>query len=247
MVAVLARKVHQRMEKTKGVTEYPSPVHPSRTVWCILLIISLSACLFPAPWSHMTSTLLYDVLKTVSLAVVKSNIRSNCTVGNSTGTGGSNSLGNLNYNPVEDPYYITNLESPILDWVSTALEGTEFTNIVHIVLESMRADSYPFDEQGNLMKHIQQNLQLVENGTDITTSNITPFIQSIAENTLSWNTMWATGAFTHKAMLGRISLFNNKTDERLLWTSPTSHRVHCGSKSASKILSTLSTRSLSLP
>lgn len=207
MVGVLARYLHPRIAKTDGAIEHPSPVRPSRTVWCILFSISLGTCLFPPPWSHLTSTLLYDVLKTLSLAVVKSNLRSDCTVASGTSSAaGSNPLSNLNYNPAEDPYYITNLELPILDWVAVALEGAEFTNIVHIVLESMRADSYPFDEQGNLMKHIQQNLQVVENGTDVTTSNITPFIQSIAENTLSWNTMWSTGAFTHKAMLGRISM-----------------------------------------
>ena len=116
---------------------------------------------------------------------------------------GTNPLGNLNYNPGDDPYYISNLDSPIDDFIADALEGVEFTNIVHIVLESMRADSYPFKEESQLMTYIKNNFEFREKGKSVTTSNVTPFIASLAKHTISWETMWSTIPFTHKAMLGR--------------------------------------------
>jgi hypothetical protein len=157
------------------------------------------------PWHHMTSTLLYDVVGTVSSAIVTKSLRDikgDC----GSGSVGSNPFGSLHYSPSQDPYYISNLDQPIDEFIASALEGTEFTNVVHIVLESMRADSFPFDEQGPLMDYITKHFKFPRNGTAATTSNITPFIESIAENTIAWETVWATIPFTHKAMIGRMSL-----------------------------------------
>ena len=50
-------------------------------------------------------------------------------------------FGNRNYNPTEDPYYVADLHQPIHDFIIRALEGAEFTNIAHITL-SMREDSF---------------------------------------------------------------------------------------------------------
>jgi hypothetical protein len=156
------------------------------------------------PWKHMTATLLYDIVGTISSAIITKSLRDMRGDCNAS-TLGSNPLGNLNYNPAEDPYYVSNLESPMDPFIAKALEGTQFTNIVHIVLESMRADSYPWNENGDLMKHIKDNFEFVEGGPAVTTSNITPFIESVAQHTLQWETVWATIPFTHKAMLGRTS------------------------------------------
>jgi hypothetical protein len=115
---------------------------------------------------------------------------------------------NLNYNPAEDPYYISNLDLPVDEFIASALKNLRFTNIVHIVLESMREDSYPYDEQGLLHQYIQTNMTPVQNGTPVNTQTITPFIDSLAEHTLSWHTMWSTIPYTHKAMLGCTSPYN---------------------------------------
>jgi hypothetical protein len=171
-----------------------------------ILFLLIGAMFLPRqPWKHMTATLLYDVVGTISSAIITKSLRDmrgDCNVA----ALGSNPLGNLNYNPAEDPYYISNLDSPMDPFIAKVLEGTQFTNIVHIVLESMRADSYPWNENGDLMKHIKDNFEFVEGGPAVTTSNITPFIDSVAQHTLQWETVWATIPFTHKAMLGRISL-----------------------------------------
>jgi hypothetical protein len=115
---------------------------------------------------------------------------------------GSNPLGDLNYNPANDPYYITNMDEPIDEFIASALEGVQFTNVFHIILESMREDSFPYDENGLLHQHIQENMEPAENGVPVTTENITPFIASLAENTISWHTVWSTIPYTHKAMMG---------------------------------------------
>ena len=109
------------------------------------------------------------------------------------------------YNPANDPYYISNLATPVDAFIAEALEGVTFTNIVHIVLESMRSDSYPFNEFGPLANYVNENYGDEPHRQPITTSNVTPFIASLAEHTISWETVWATIAYTHKAMLGRIS------------------------------------------
>jgi len=85
---------------------------------------------------------------------------------------------------------------------------------MHIVLESMREDSFPYDEEGLLARHIKLNEEPpAEGGTPITTETITPFIASLADHTISWHTMWSTIPYTHKAMLGRTpSSFEIKVD-----------------------------------
>ena len=165
----------------------------------VLLIITL---LLPAnPWRHLSTTLVYEVVEALSTIVVaKAFYGSACS--NSESILGGNPLGNLRYNPANDPYYISNLHQPIDDFIASALEDTQFTNIVHIVLESMREDSYPYQEDGLLNQHVVNNMQLVNGGTPVNAQTITPFISSLAENTLSWHTMWATIPYTHKTMLG---------------------------------------------
>ena len=166
-------------------------------------IVSMGTVFLPAqPWRHLTATMVYDIISTISTVVLVQHLKettSNCPTMNT----GSNPLGNLNYDPADDPYYISNLDQSIDPFIASALQGTNFTNIVHIVLESMREDSFPYDENGLLHQHIQKNLEPAEDGVPVTTENITPFIASLAENTLSWHTVWATVPYTHKAMLGR--------------------------------------------
>jgi hypothetical protein len=154
------------------------------------------------PWRHLTSTLLYDVVSSTTSVIITKTIRD--LRGECKGdVVGASPFGEHYYNAAEDPYYISNLDSPIDPFIEKALEGIQFTNVVHIVLESMRTDSYPWDEHGALHDHIRKNYKPVEDGTEITTSNITPFIQSLASSTISWETMFALIPFTHKAMIGR--------------------------------------------
>ena len=172
-----------------------------------LCIVSIGTLFLPAqPWRHLTATMVYDVIGAISTVIISQHLKDS-TTGCPTVTVGSNPFGNLNYDPADDPYYISNLDQPIDAFIASALKGTEFTNIVHIILESMREDSFPYDENGLLHQHIQKNLEPAEDGIPVTTENITPFIASLAENTLSWHTVWATVPYTHKAMLGREFLF----------------------------------------
>jgi hypothetical protein len=150
----------------------------------------------------MTETLVYDVISAISTVIITESLHGSRQTCNGT-TVGSNPLGSLNYNPADDPYYVSNLDQPVDDFIASALEGTEFTNIVHIILESMREDSFPFQEDGLLNQHIIHNVGAAEGGTPINTQTITPFIASLAENTISWHTVWSTIPYTHKAMLGR--------------------------------------------
>lgn len=153
------------------------------------------------PWKRMTSTLLLDVVGGILSVIVPKAVGRLHTP--STSTLGSSPLGALMYNPADDPYYISNLESPVDPFIAEALDGVQFTNIVHIVLESVRADCYPFQEQSAFADYIKQTFPAAVNGTPITTSNVTPFIASLAEHTISWETMWSIVPFTHKALLGR--------------------------------------------
>jgi len=164
----------------------------------VLLIITL--LLPPNPWRHLSTTLVYEVVEALSTIVVAKAFYGNACYSESML--GSNPLRNLRYNPANDPYYISNLHQPIDEFIASALEDTQFTNIVHIVLESMREDSYPYQEDGLLNQNIVNNMQLVNGGTPVDAQTITPFISSLAENTLSWHTMWATIPYTHKTMLG---------------------------------------------
>jgi hypothetical protein len=151
----------------------------------------------------MTSSLLLDVIGGIASVFVAKIVRHMFVPAGSSNYA-SNPLGNLNYNPWEDPYYISNLDSPIDGFIAEALDGVKFQNIVHIVLESVRADCFPFQEQGPFVNYIKENFRPHKNGSAITTANITPFIASLAENTISWDTMWSIVPFTHKALLGRI-------------------------------------------
>jgi len=167
----------------------------------------------PNPWRHLSTTLLYEVVEALSTVVVANTFYG--SICSSETILGSNPLGNLRYNPANDPYYISNLHQPIDEFIASALEDSQFTNIVHIVLESMREDSYPYQEDGLLNQHIVNNMQLVPGGTPIDAQTITPFITSLAEHTLSWHTTWATIPYTHKTMLGcKLSLvtFTNILD-----------------------------------
>lgn len=178
------------------------------TLFTILLLIG-SMFLPRHPWRHLTSTLLYDVVGTVSSIILAKNLQHLGGInGSSNGPAtviGANPLWDMNYNPADDPLYISNLDLAMDPFIASALEGTKFNNIVHIVLESMRSDSFPYQEDGQLDRYIKQNLELAEGGTPITKETISPFISSLATNILSWDTMWSTIPYTHKAMLGRIS------------------------------------------
>src|SRR2546421_6749768 len=156
------------------------------------------------PWRHLTSTLLYDVVGTISSVILNRSIQdsTNCSIPSNTTVLGTHPLGHSFYNPADDPYYISNLDLSVDAFIAQALKDTQFTNVVHIVLESMRADCYPFQETGLLNKHIQTKLVPPDTQPPITTQTITPFISSLAENLISWDTVWATIPFTHKSMLG---------------------------------------------
>jgi hypothetical protein len=169
------------------------------------VLVFITVLLPPNPWRHLSSTLLYEVVEALSKVAVAKVFYGN--VCSNEPLFGSNPLGNLNYNPAHDPYYISNLHEPVDEFIASALEDSHFTNIVHIVLESMREDSYPYQEDGLLNQHIVNNMELVKGGTPVNTQTITPFITSLADHTLSWHTTWATIPYTHKTMLGCEPLF----------------------------------------
>ena len=202
---------HRRTYSILDTTEVTSQPQVLRRVLAnprvSLSILLIGTIFLPArPWRHLTATMIYDVIAATSTVIVSQHFR-DATRLCPTMTTGINPLGNLNYDPTKDPYYISNLDQPIDEFIASALEGTHFTNIFHIILESMREDSFPYDEDGLLHQHVRQNLEPAENGFPVTTENITPFIASLAENTISWHTLWATIPYTHKAMLGRDLLF----------------------------------------
>ena len=171
------------------------------------LCLLVGGLLLPAqPCRQMTSTLLVDIVRGITSVVVTKGIQA-ITGPSGHAKLGSNPLGNLNYNPWDDPYYISNLDSPIDPFIAGALDGVQFKNIVHIVLESVRADCFPFKEQSPFVDYIKENFRPRKNGSAITTANITPFIDSLAEHTLSWETMWTLVPFTHKALLARKHRF----------------------------------------
>lgn len=170
----------------------------------------------------MTSTLLFDLVENITFVIVSKNVRAMLSSG--PARFGDN-LGNLNYIPREDPYYISNLDSPIDEFIAGALDGVQFRNIVHIVLESVRADCFPFQEESAFVDYIRRNFPPQENGVAMTTSNITPFIASLAEQTLSWETMWSVVPFSHKALLGRIYPQLHRLTIRLLRRTWFAHRL----------------------
>ena len=187
----------------------------------MLVYLILSWPFMPeSPWRGLTSTLAYDVTTAVSGVFIHKAFHShgdtNCESRNSTV--GSHPLGTLRYNPGDDPYYVSNLDKQLDPFIAEALKDVKFTNIVHIVLESMREDSFPYDEEGLLHKHILEHETPAANGTPVTSENLTPFIKTLAENTLSWHTMWSTIPYTHKAMLGCTLLSFTFAYGRLVWT-----------------------------
>ena len=169
-----------------------------------LFLLLATFFLPPHPWRHMTATLGYNI-SVASFRVIGSHAfgRHDRHAVQSCNSEGSPpvpfNFGKSNYDPSTDPHYISNLDQSIDEYIARALESTDFTNIVHIILESMREDSFPYNQEGLLNKYIHESVQPQH---AITTETITPFIQSLAEHTLSWHTMWTSVPFTHKAMLG---------------------------------------------
>lgn len=162
----------------------------------------------------MRSTLLYDIVRDLWSAARDETVR---TLGadqplNAVHPSGAGTeplhFRHLLYNPTDDPYYVTNLDDDVLPLIAGALEGVKFTHIVQIVLESVRADSYPFQENGLLHQFIQKNIQPAENATPITTQNVTPFIYSVSEHMLHWDQVWSLCPLTNKALLGCTSLLH---------------------------------------
>jgi hypothetical protein len=180
----------------------------------ILLFLLVVTALLPAnPWRHLASTLSYDVLTATSeVLMIKSVSHAFNTTCPSSGDSkfSNHPLGSLKYNPKNDPYYVTNLNQPLDPFFANAFCEAKFTNIVHIVLESMREDSYPYQEDGLLHQHIINNMVPVEGGTPVNKQTVTPFIDSLSEHLISWHTMWATIPYTHKTMLGCTSFLPSK-------------------------------------
>ena len=164
-------------------------------VVAIVLAVGAILFLYNDPWRTLRSTLVFDTLSILTFQ--KAYVATSKGVPRAETSGGR-------YTPSKDPYYITNLDNPVDPFIASTLEGTEFKNIVHIMLESMRSDSFPWDEGGLLHQHLQEFMEPPE--MPLTVENITPFIDSIASHTLRWDTMWVTIPYTLKAMLGRILL-----------------------------------------
>ena len=141
----------------------------------------------------MTSTLLYDIFSSVTRP------HANVLLSGSGDTNGTSPLNFLYYSPSADPYYITNLDQPLDPFIESALEDTYFANVVHIVLESMRADCYPYKEGGLLDQRIKREFEPM---SAINTATITPFIDSLSTHIIQWDTMQTTIAYTLKSMLG---------------------------------------------
>jgi hypothetical protein len=211
-VAIRLSLVHCQRQLLPTTRDMPKPAKNTTLrrfltpCFQLLSILLLGTMFLPAtPWMHLTATLPYDVVFALSEVMLASAQTRDSTHCNKEPVIGTNPLGALRYNPADDPYYISNLHKPVDDFIASALEGIKFTNIVHITLESMREDSYPFQEDGLLNQHIQKNMKPVKNGVPVTTETVTPFIASLAEHTISWHTLWSTIPYTHKAMLACIS------------------------------------------
>jgi len=172
----------------------------------VLLFLLIVTVYLPAnPWRHLTSTLSFDVIAATSKVMMTKYLLRNVspTCGSSENPiFGDHPLGSLTYNPKDDPYYVTNLDRLPDPFFTKAFGDAKFTNVVHIVLESMREDSYPYQEDGLLHQHIMNNMVPVEGGTPVNKHTVTPFIDSLSEHMISWHTMWATIPYTHKTMLG---------------------------------------------
>jgi hypothetical protein len=183
------------------------------------LLLFVTLLLPPYPWRHMTATLYYNIA-VAAFTIMQSKHSS------SPEEAERSLLMEGYYNPTEDPYYISNLDQPIHDFILRALEGTEFTNIMHIILESMGEDSFPFQNDGLLSTHIHSSprVKIVET---INNQTLTPFITSLAEHTLEWHTVWTTIPFTHKSMLGCTSFIISLMTISLLRHAPYPTRLGC--------------------
>jgi len=169
----------------------------------ILFLLCGTIFLPRQPWRQLTSTLLYDLVFSISSVVITKTIRVSMGEINTA----TSPFGDSYYNAAKDPHYISNLDSPIDPFIVQALNETNFTNIVHVVLESIRMDSFPWDEQGILHNHLRKNFEKPRNATPITTSNITPFIHSLAANTLAFETVYSVCPLSHKSKIGCTSFF----------------------------------------
>lgn len=198
MAALKIKIGHRRIEEKEleklELNRKPTSL-PLTQLATVLFLASF--CLPANPWKHMTSTVLYDAAS--SLASNPSRM----PIGGTRIENGTNPLGILNYNPSNDPYYVSNLDQPLDPFIEDALEDTYFQNIVHIVLESMRTDSFPYQEGGLLDEHIKKFYEPV---SPINTNTITPFMDSIAHNLIVWDTMFSTIPYTLKALLSRTNL-----------------------------------------
>ena len=188
------RRIEERELEKLEIDRKPPPL-PLIQLATVLLLASF--CLPANPWRHMTSTVLYDAATSLAnnpspMPIVSSKIEN-----------GTNPFGILNYNPSNDPYYVSNLDQPLDPFIEYALEDTYFQNIVHIILESMRPDSFPYQEGGLLDEHIKKFYEPV---SPINKNTITPFMESIAHNLIVWDTMFSTIPYTLKALLGRNEL-----------------------------------------
>jgi hypothetical protein len=211
MVAVLSRATfdvlspqHVPQQSEKSTTRSMRLLHRHPGFFSVVFLLSGAILLPRDPWKHMSSTILYDVISAISTTAVENSIRqiqSDCPT-----SGASQSLFASTYDPAKDPFYITNLDEPVIPWIADAIRDLNITNVVQIVLESVRADCYPFEENGLLHQHIRKKMNLAVGGVPITTENITPFIASLASNTILWNNTWSICPLTHKAMLGCINL-----------------------------------------
>lgn len=194
------RRVPPEMFNTTALSGFPKFIC-TRLVQFILVLLVGSLCIRSQPWKQMTSTLMLDIVGNIGSVLTPKLHRIETTPGYRELV--VNYLGTLNYTPADDPYYISNLDEPVIDFIADALEGVKFKHIVHIVLESMRADSFPFQENSHLVNYIRSNFPPHVNGTPITTANISPFIASLVEHTISWETMWTHIPWTHKAIIAR--------------------------------------------
>jgi hypothetical protein len=181
----------EKRYKEKQGTDEP---RKSRSVIKITIALCIGTIFLPRqPWRHLTSTLLWDI----STSLINVQIPTSAAVPrNINGTTAPKSPG---YTPSQDPYYISNLGQPLDPFIASALESTEFKHIFHIVLESMRSDSFPYQEDGLLDQHIRKHFTPV---SPITPETITPFIASLADRTLRWDTMYASIPYTLKSKLG---------------------------------------------
>jgi hypothetical protein len=125
-VAMAALRIHtgrrriEERELEKLEMDRKPPRLPVTQFATVLLLASF--CLPANPWRHMTSTVLYDAA--TSLAGNPSQM----PIINSKIENGTNPIGILNYNPSNDPYYVSNLDWPLDPFIESALEGTYNTS-----------------------------------------------------------------------------------------------------------------------